>query len=60
MDGALLDATKVDLVLIYHFDGQTYGELANYGEFVTQGEEFCRSSYGADAMRQLVVIQKQP
>lgn len=60
VEGALLDATRVDFLLIYHFDGQTYGELANYGEFVTQDEEVCRPSYGADAMRQLVVIQKQP
>jgi hypothetical protein len=57
VDGALLDAKLVQLVLIYHFDGETYHPLANYGESVTQGEN-CRSSWGADAMRQLVIAQK--
>jgi hypothetical protein len=59
VDGCLLEATKLDFMLIYHFDGQTYHPLANRGESVTQGDQ-CRSSYGADAMRQLVVLQKQP
>jgi hypothetical protein len=57
--GRLLNATIVDLIVIYHFDGKTYGALANQGEWATQGPD-CRSSYGADAMRQLVIVQKQP
>lgn len=56
-DGALLDATQVFLSLVYHADGQTYGELPNRGEYLTQGSD-CRSSYGHDAMRQLLVLQK--
>ena len=58
-EGVLLDADVVQLFLIYQFDGKTYHPLANYGESVTQGDD-CRSSYGADAMRQLVIFQKWP
>lgn len=57
LDGALLDATQVFLTVIYHFDGQTYGSLPNRGEFLTQGDN-CRSSFGEDAMRQLLILQK--
>jgi hypothetical protein len=58
-EGDVLAADFLRVVLIYHFDGQTYHPLANYGEFATQGEN-CRSSYGADAMRQLIVNQREP
>ena len=57
LDGCLLDAGRLQLVLIYHFDGQTYGELPNRGEYVTQGPD-CRSSFGVDAMRQTLIVQK--
>lgn len=56
--GRPLDANQFFYTVIYHFDGMTYGSLPNRGEFLTQGT-MCRSSFGEDAMRQLVVIQKQ-
>jgi hypothetical protein len=55
--GCLLDATQVFFSLTYHFDGQTYGSLPNKGESQTQGP-MCRSSYGEDAMRQILILQK--
>jgi hypothetical protein len=55
--GNLLTATQVFFSLIYHFDGQTWGSLPNHGEFNTQGAD-CRSSFGDDAMRQLLILQK--
>jgi hypothetical protein len=58
VDGQLLDATQVFLEVIYHYDGQTYGSLPNRGEWLTQGRPDCRSSFGDDAMRQLLVLQK--
>jgi hypothetical protein len=58
VDGCLLEAGKLVFAAIYHFDGQTYGDLPNRGEFVTQGPD-CRSSFGADAMRQTLITQKQ-
>ncbi len=46
--------------VIYHFNGQTYGPVAN--EFEAQGPVasnggLCHSSYGIDAMRQFIIIQ---
>ena len=57
LDGNLLSAGQVFFSIVYHFDGQTWGPLPNHGEFNTQGEN-CRSSFGDDAMRQLLVLQK--
>ncbi|SDI09911.1 hypothetical protein SAMN05192558_101632 [Actinokineospora alba] len=58
LDGSLLDsALQVFFSVIYHFDGQTYGALPNAGEFQTQGPN-CRSSFGEDAMRHLLILQK--
>lgn len=57
LDGNLLSANQVFFSIVYHFDGQTWGALPNHGEFLTQGEN-CRSSFGEDAMRQLLVLQK--
>jgi hypothetical protein len=57
LDGNLLSAGQVFFSIVYHFDGQTYGALPNHGEFNTQGEN-CRSSFGEDAMRQLLILQK--
>ena len=45
--------------VIYHSDGQAYDPFPNRGEQVTAGPD-CRSSFGADAMRQLLIIQKAP
>ena len=55
--GDLLTASQVFFSIIYHFDGQTWGSLPNRGEFQTQGAE-CRSSFGDDAMRHLLILQK--
>lgn len=57
LNGDLLAASQVYFSIIYHFDGQTWGSLPNHGEFNTQGAD-CRSSFGDDAMRQLLVLQK--
>jgi hypothetical protein len=57
VDGAVLDAQQVFLSMVYHPDGETCGELPNRGEFLTQGDD-CRSSFGHDAVRQLLVLQK--
>jgi len=57
VDGNLLAATQVFFSLVYHFDGMTYGSLPNRGEFLTQGAS-CRSSFGEDAMRQILILQK--
>jgi hypothetical protein len=59
--GRLLDAQQLQVSVVYHFDGNTYGPVANYAE--SQGPAasnggLCRSSYGIDAMRQLLIIQK--
>jgi hypothetical protein len=57
IEGCLLDATQVFMHVVYHFDGHTYGAVPNRGEFFTQGPD-CRSTFGEDAMRHLVVLQK--
>lgn len=57
LSGNLLSATQVFFSIVYHSDGRTWGALPNHGEFLTQGEN-CRSSFGDDAMRQLLVLQK--
>jgi hypothetical protein len=58
--GDLLSATQVFFSVIYHANGQTYHPFPNAGEFLTHddGEGNCRSSYGHDAMRQFLVLQK--
>jgi hypothetical protein len=53
----LLAASQVFFSIVYHFDGRTYGPLPNAGEHLTQGAD-CRSSFGEDAMRHLLVLQK--
>jgi hypothetical protein len=57
LNGDLLTATQVYFSIVYHFDGLTWGALPNHGEFNTQGPE-CRSSFGEDAMRQMLILQK--
>jgi hypothetical protein len=58
--GRLLDAQQLQVAVIYHFDGKTYGPVANAAEANGPGGPGvpCQSSYGIDAMRQLVIIQK--
>jgi hypothetical protein len=57
VDGDLLAATQLFFSVVYHADGQTYYPFPNAGEFLTQGDD-CRSSYGHDAMRQFLILQK--
>jgi hypothetical protein len=57
--GDLLAAQGFQVRVIYHLDGMTYGPVANAGE--SQGPVnggLCRSSYGIDAIRQFLIIQK--
>ncbi len=52
--GNLLAAAQLQVWVIYHFDGHAYGQVPNFGESTST----CRSSFGIDAMRQLIIIQK--
>ncbi len=57
----LLAAQQLQLSVIYHFDGRTYGAVANRAEASgpdPSNNGLCRSSYGIDAMRQFLIIQK--
>ena len=57
----LLAAQHLQVSVIYHFNGQTYGPVANQAEAdgpVASNGGLCRSSYGIDAMRQFLIIQK--
>jgi hypothetical protein len=54
-------AQQLQVSVIYHFDGKTYGPVANAAEAQGPVASFgglCRSSYGIDAMRQFLIIQK--
>jgi len=55
--GDLLTPYQSFITLVYHLDGHTWYPLPNHGEFNTQGSD-CRSSFGEDAMRQLIIWQK--
>jgi hypothetical protein len=46
--------------VVYHLDGATYDPYPNRGEFLTHDREDtpCRSSFSEDAMRQLLIFQK--
>lgn len=57
VDGDLFDATQVFVTVVYHLFGQTSYPFPNLGEYLTQGGT-CRSSFGEDSMRQLIVLQK--
>jgi hypothetical protein len=57
VDGDLLDASQVFVTVVYHFFGQTSYPFPNRGELLTQGDS-CRSSFGEDSMRHLLVLQK--
>ncbi len=59
--GNLLAAAQLQVSVIYHFDGKTYGPVANAAEAngpVASNGGRCQSSYGVDAIRQLVIVQK--
>jgi hypothetical protein len=57
-DADLFGANQVFVTVVYHFLGRvsTY-PFPNLGELQTQGPN-CHSSFGEDAMRQLIVLQK--
>lgn len=57
VDGDLLGATQVFFTVVYHLFGEAPYPFPNLGERLTQGET-CRSSFGEDSMRQLLVLQK--
>ena len=55
--GDLFEASQVYFSVVYQAFGQTSYPVPNRGELLTQGEN-CRSSFGEDAMRQLLVLQQ--
>jgi hypothetical protein len=56
--GDLLAAQQVFLSVVYRFyEEPSPYPLANLGQYASQGDS-CRSSYGEDAMRHLLVLQK--
>jgi hypothetical protein len=57
VDGDLLDATQVFITVVYHLFGRTSYPFPNVGEYLTHGDT-CRSSFGEDSMRHLIVLQK--
>jgi hypothetical protein len=60
MDARLLDASQVLYTVIYHSDGLTYYPFPNRGEYISTKEgDTCRSSFGVDAHRHLMIWQKR-
>ncbi len=60
-DAVLLDPYQSWYSIVYHQNGQTYHPFPNAGEYLTHDDGGpCRSTYGHDAMRQLLVVQKGP
>lgn len=58
-DAVLLGAYQSWYSIVYHLSGQTYHPFPNAGEYFTHDDGGpCRSTYGHDAMRQLIVFQK--
>lgn len=57
VDGDLFQATQVFFSVVYHPFGEAPYPFPNLGEYLTQGPT-CRSSFGEDSMRQLLVLQK--
>jgi hypothetical protein len=57
VDRDLLVAGQVFVTVVYHLFGRTSYPFPNIGEYLTQGET-CRSSFGEDSMRHLIVLQK--
>lgn len=56
-DGNLFEAMEVFFTVVYHFFPETSYPFPNRGELLTQGED-CRSSFGQDSMRHLLVLQQ--
>lgn len=58
--GNLQGAAQLQVSVIYHFNRQTYGPVANYAESLGPDPSTgsCHSSYGIDAMRQFIIIMK--
>jgi hypothetical protein len=59
--GNLLAAAQLQVNVIYHFNGQAYGPVANEAEAqgpVASLGGLCGSSYGIDALRQFIIMQK--
>lgn len=58
-DAALLDPDQSWYSIVYHSNGETYHPFPNAGQYLSHDDGGpCRSSYGHDAMRQLIVLQK--
>lgn len=58
-DASLLDAYQSWYSIVYHLNGETYHPFPNAGEYFTHDDGGpCRSTFGHDAMRQLIVFQK--
>ncbi len=57
VDGALLDADQVFFTVVFHFLGESSYPFPNIGELRTQGAN-CRSSFGDDSMRHLLILQQ--
>jgi hypothetical protein len=57
VNGNLFAADQIYITIVYHADGMTYHSLPNRGEYLTQGST-CRSSFGEDAFRHLLILQE--
>jgi len=55
--GDLFAASQVFFSVVYHFFPETSYPFPTRGELLTQGDD-CRSSFGEDAMRHLLVVQQ--
>lgn len=55
--GDLFAASQVFFTVVYHFFPETSYPFPNRGELLTQGDD-CRSSFGEDSMRHLLVLQQ--
>jgi hypothetical protein len=59
VEGNLLAAGQFWFSIVYHLNGETYHPYPNAGEhFTAGGDEPCRSTYGHDAMRHILILQK--
>ena len=56
--GDLFAASQLYFSVVYHFIGETSYPFPNRGELLTHTGETCRSSFGEDAMRHLIVLQQ--
>lgn len=57
--GNILTARQTFFWVIYQSDGEADHPFPNLGEKLTAGGEFgCRTSFGDDAMRQLIILMR--